>query len=63
MMVRRRLSTGNYSTKLRRTVHLGYRAFGGANYPHNDWLYWHPAGFTKHLWVYLLGLFGFVWDW
>ena len=38
----------NYSTKLRRTVHLGYRAFGGDSYPIVDHFYWN-LGFTQHL--------------
>ena len=38
----------NYSTKLRRTVHLGYRAFGGDAYPIVDHFYWN-LGFTQHL--------------
>ena len=38
----------NYSTKLRRTVHLGYRAFGGNSYPIVDHFHWN-LGFTKHL--------------
>ena len=38
----------NYSTKLRRTVHLGYRAFGGASYPIVDHFYW-SLDFTQHL--------------
>ncbi|MCZ6677586.1 MAG: phytanoyl-CoA dioxygenase family protein [Candidatus Poribacteria bacterium] len=38
----------NYSTRLRRTIHLGYRAFGGDVYPMGDHFYWN-LGFTKHL--------------
>ena len=38
----------NYSTKLRRTVHLGYRAFGGDSYPIVDHFYWNLE-FTQHL--------------
>lgn len=38
----------NYSTKLRRTIHLGYRSFGGALYPYVPHFYW-DLGFTKHL--------------
>lgn len=38
----------NYSTKLRRTVHLGYRPFGGLIYPHVPHFYW-DLDFTKHL--------------
>ena len=30
----------NYSTKRRRTIHLGYRAFGGAIYPHANGFNW-----------------------
>ena len=38
----------NYSTKLRRTIHLGYRAFGGLIYPYVPHFYW-DLDFTKHL--------------
>lgn len=38
----------NYSTKLRRTIHLGYRAFGGLTYPYVPHFYW-DLDFTKHL--------------
>ena len=38
----------NYSAKLRRTVHLGYRAFGGPVYPMVNHFYWHPD-FTKRM--------------
>ena len=39
----------NYSPRLRRTIHLGYRSFGGSIYPYcNHNFYWDP-GFTKHL--------------
>ena len=38
----------DYSTKLRRTIHLGYRSFGGALYPYDTHFYW-DLGFTKHL--------------
>ena len=32
----------NYSTKLRRTIHLGYRAFGSPVYPIVNHYYWQP---------------------
>ena len=38
----------DYSAKLRRTVHLGYRAFGGAIYPHAHAFNWN-LGFTSRL--------------
>ena len=38
----------DYSTKHRRTIHLGYRSFGGAIYPYSTHFYW-DLGFTKHL--------------
>ena len=38
----------NYSAKLRRTVHLGYRSFGGPVYPLVNHFYWHPD-FTKRM--------------
>ena len=38
----------NYSTKLRRTIHLGYRSFGGALFPHANGFNW-DMGFTRHL--------------
>ena len=38
----------NYSTKLRRVIHLGYRAFGGQLFPYERRYYWEP-GFVKHL--------------
>ena len=38
----------NYSTKLRRTIHLGYRSFGGEIYPYVDHFYW-DQDFTKPL--------------
>ena len=38
----------NYSTKLRRMIHLGYRLFGGATYPYTAYFYWNLR-FTKHL--------------
>ena len=38
----------NYNTKLRRTIHLGYRPFGGLVYPHVPHFYW-DLDFTKHL--------------
>ena len=38
----------DYSAKLRRTVHLGYRAFGGAIYPHAHAFNWDLA-FTRRL--------------
>jgi hypothetical protein len=38
----------NYSSKLRRTVHLGYRSFGSALYPYVPHFYW-DLGFTQHL--------------
>ena len=38
----------NYSTKLRRVIHLGYRSFGGGLYPYARSFYWEPS-FVKHL--------------
>ena len=38
----------DYSTKLRHTIHLGYRSFGGAPYPYDTHFYW-DLDFTKHL--------------
>ena len=38
----------NYSTKLRRVIHLGYRSFGGQLYPYASRFYWEPS-FVKHL--------------
>jgi len=38
----------DYSAKLRRTVHLGYRAFGAAIYPHAHAFNW-DLGFTSRL--------------
>ena len=38
----------DYSAKLRRTVHLGYRAFGAAIYPHAHAFNW-DMGFTSRL--------------
>jgi hypothetical protein len=38
----------NYSTKLRRAIHLGYRPFGGQVYPYNAYFYWNLR-FTRHL--------------
>ena len=38
----------NYSAKLRRTVHLGYRSFGGPVYPLVNHFYWH-LDFTKRM--------------
>ncbi|MAG36826.1 MAG: hypothetical protein CL878_11375 [Dehalococcoidia bacterium] len=38
----------NYSTKLRRVIHLGYRSFGGPLYPYDTHFYWNPR-FTRHL--------------
>ena len=38
----------NYSAKRRRTVHLGYRSFGGPVYPLVNHFYWHP-NFTKRM--------------
>ena len=38
----------NYSTKLRRVIHLGYRSFGGGLYPYIRGFYWEPS-FVKHL--------------
>ena len=38
----------NYSTKLRRVIHLGYRAFGGQLFPYAQHFYWEPS-FVKHL--------------
>ena len=31
----------NYSAKLRRTIHMGYRGFGGPVYPYVPHFYWH----------------------
>ena len=38
----------DYSTTHRRTIHLGYRSFGGPIYPHVHHFYW-DLGFTQHL--------------
>ncbi len=38
----------NYTTKLRRCIHLGYRAFTGQLFPYAPGFYWNP-GFIKHL--------------
>ena len=38
----------DYSTKLRRTIHLGYRSFGGKLFSYSSHFYWN-LGFTKHL--------------
>ena len=38
----------NYSAKLRRTIHLGYQAFGGTIFPYANFHLWHPD-FTTHL--------------
>ena len=38
----------NYTTKLRRCIHLGYRAFIGQLFPYAPDFYWNP-GFVKHL--------------
>ena len=38
----------DYTTKLRRTIHLGYRSFGGAIFPYVSHFYW-DLGFTRHL--------------
>ena len=38
----------DYSAKLRRTIHLGYRAFGAAIYPHAHAFNW-DLGFTSRL--------------
>ena len=38
----------NYSSKLRRTIHLGYRSFGGAIFPYVNHHYW-KLDFTAHL--------------
>lgn len=38
----------NYSTRLRRTIHLSYRSFGGSIYPYSTHFYWNLA-FTRHL--------------
>ena len=38
----------NYSTKLRRIIHLGYRSFGGRLYPYTQGFSWEPS-FVKHL--------------
>ena len=38
----------NYSTKLRRVIHLAYRSFGGQLYPYESRFYWEPS-FVKHL--------------
>ena len=39
----------NYSTRLRRTIHLSYRSFGGAIYPYSNHNFYWDLGFTKHL--------------
>ncbi len=33
----------NYTTRLRRTVHLGYRRFGGDGFPVVHWRHWEPT--------------------
>ena len=38
----------NYSTRLRRVIHLGYRSFGGRLYPYTQGFHWEPS-FVKHL--------------
>ena len=38
----------NYSTKLRRVIHLSYRPFGGQVYPYSAYFYWNLR-FTRHL--------------
>jgi hypothetical protein len=38
----------NYSTRLRRIIHLRYTAFGGRLYPYGSRFLWEP-GFVKHL--------------
>jgi ectoine hydroxylase-related dioxygenase (phytanoyl-CoA dioxygenase family) len=38
----------NYSSKLRRTIHLGYRAFGGGNYSYVPGMYY-TEGYSQHL--------------
>ena len=38
----------NYSTKLRRTIHMGYRGFGGPVYPYVPHFFWH-SDFTGNL--------------
>ncbi len=38
----------NYSAKLRRTIHFGYRGFGGPTYPYVPQFYW-KAGFGRDL--------------
>ena len=38
----------NYSTKLRRVIHLGYSSFGGRLYPYTQGFSWEPS-FVKHL--------------
>ena len=38
----------NYTTKLRRVIHLGYRSFGGQLYPYALRSAWEPS-FVKHL--------------
>ena len=38
----------NYTTKLRRVIHLAYRSFGGQLYPYESRFYWEPS-FVKHL--------------
>ena len=39
----------NYSPRLRRTIHLGYRSFGGSIYPYCNHNFFWDLGFTKHL--------------
>ena len=38
----------NYSTRLRRIIHLGYRAFGGSAFSYVHWRHWDPE-FVPHL--------------
>ena len=38
----------NYSTRLRRIIHLRYTSFGGQSYPYGSRFLWEP-GFVKHL--------------
>ena len=39
----------NYSSKLRRTLLVGYRSFGGSSFPFNPHYRWWDLDFTKHL--------------
>ncbi len=47
----------NYSSKPRRTIHLGYRAFGGGNYSYVPGMYY-TEGFERHLKPQFQEIFG-----